>query len=132
MGISESYPPPPLSFVSPPVFLSGQHWVPPTSCHRGRVSPADGVRPAEDHVSQQHRLSSDCEFGTFCSQRLFFSLPLPPPSLYHSGILFFFLLLPSSLLLYPPHFSPFLTITPFSLFSLSLCSVWQRKKKGPK
>lgn len=61
------------------------------------------------------------------------SLPRLPPALHYSYS--FWALLP---FLFPAPFSshlpisPSLTTTPFSLFSLSLCSVWQRKREGPK
>lgn len=122
----------PPSFVSPPVFSSGQHWVPPTSCHRGRVSPADGVRPAEDRVSQQHRLSSDCEFGTFCSQSLFLSLPLSSLHLFIIQALYFF---PSTSQLLSPLFSPFFSLfnhhSRFFTFSQSLQHL-AKKEEGTK
>ena len=94
----------PRSHPSPP-FWPGQRWAPPTSCHQGRISPADGVRPGGDRGSQQHRHSGDCERGAFCSQ-VSRSLPLLPPTLHYSstswGLSSF---LPTPLLLSPPHFS---------------------------
>lgn len=105
-GKKASFPPP-----RPPLSSSALVWsalVPLTSCHQGRVSPADGVRPGADPVSQQHGLSSDSELGMFCSPSLLFSHS--PPSI--SSVFIYLQALPpffprpSSPLLLPSYFSP--------------------------
>lgn len=100
-----------------PRFWPGQRWVPLTSCHQGRVSPADGVRRGGDHVSQQHRPSSDYELGAFLFRKLLLSLSAPSisPLFIHLLGSFFF---PSTLTYpFPSPFLSSLATSPF--FSLT-------------